>query len=395
MDSRIKHITVASYAHPELYPPILSALEGLSGQVGQIKVITRNTLISKWTYPKNVEIAYVNKKAYYGFGIEHISIGKKIKHFFRFVKMIKSSVIRNSSEILIVHDIIPLFTAYLLRRLLKSRNIKLWYHNHDVADQTKSGKYSLMGIAARFEDKAFKEIDLFTLPSKERLKYFPIERLNSSPIVLPNYPLLSFYSEDEIKTVHKDQHVIKLVFQGSIGAGHGLEDIIPLLADNIEGKKLELHLVGKIREPYLKLLNNLANEHGVVDYFKYHGIKSFADLPKYLSQFDVGLAIHKPYNVTYTTGGTASNKIYEYAACGLPVVLFDNNHYRDYLEQFEWTYFTDVSESSLLKVFSKLKNNLDRDSKKARQDFELSFNFELSFKRYLEPVLLNLNTSND
>ncbi len=386
----ISHILVASYAHPELYPPVLSSIEQLSKITDTIDLVTRNTLKSKWTYPDNVTINYVNNIQYEGFAIEKIPIWLKLQHFFNFIVLLKKLIKRKQTKILIVHDVIPLFAAYLLKKPLKKNQIKLWYHNHDVTDMSKAGNYSLMGIAAAYEKRAFKIIDIFTLPSKERLEYFPCQELKQSPVILPNYPLKSFYSKTHKVSEKGDKKVLKLVFQGSIGIGHGLEDLIAILNNKINGKQLELHLVGKVRDSYLKKLENLVLEKQVQPYFKYHGMQPFAKLPEFLSQFDIGIAIHTPYNVTYSTGGTASNKIYEYAASGMPVLLFDNVHYKTYLEHRKWTFFTDLTQQSLLKAIEVIDENLSQYSDEAYSDFQNEFNFEQIFQDRLIPVLKSL-----
>jgi glycosyltransferase involved in cell wall biosynthesis len=387
MTTKIKHITVAAYTHPELYPPVLSAIDELALNSERIDVITRNMLVSKWRYPSNVRMNYINDKNYTGFGIEKIPMWMKLYHFLRFIFKIRKMMKSHNSEILIVHDVIPLFAAFLLRKQLKKQRITLWYHNHDVTDMSKAGKYSLMGIAAKFESKAFSHIDIFTLPSQERLQYFPIEKLAYPPTILPNYPLKRFYQKAEIVKKRSSKQILKLVFQGSIGAGHGLEELIGILKTQINDKQLELHLVGKVRESYLKEMEDLVAQHGVGDYFYYHGMKPFAELPVFLSQFDVGLAIHKPYNVTYSTGGTASNKIYEYAACSFPVILFDNTHYRDYLDNYKWTYFTDLSKESLIDTMTTIDDSYDLSSEAAKADFNQFFNFETVFKNTILPIL--------
>jgi len=79
----INHITVLIYAHPELYPPTLSAIEELSQIADTIDVVTRNMLTSKWEYPSNVRVNYINKKKYEDFEIENISFALKIIHFLK------------------------------------------------------------------------------------------------------------------------------------------------------------------------------------------------------------------------------------------------------------------------------------------------------------------------
>lgn len=384
------HILIVSYAHPELYPPIISMIHSLSDQTKEISVVTRYMLKSKWNYPNNVEIVYVNKKLHEGFEIENISILKKLKHFLSSIKVISKLVREKQTSLLIVHDVIPLFISFLLRRSLVKNNIKIWYHNHDVTKPENAGKYSLMGIAARYQKKAFPYIDLFSLPARERLKYFPLELLKRKPIVIPNYPLKKIYQKIE-KTYSPSSKTIKLVYQGSIGVGHGLEVIIKVLTIKVNHKQLELHLVGKIREEYLKKLKLIAVKHKVSSFLYYHGMKPFSELAYTLSQFDIGLAIHQPYNITYATGGSASNKIYEYAACGLPVLYFDDQHYNNYLSHFEWTFSTDLSQSSLEKFFNIIINNYLYFSNKAKTDFEDSLNYERIFK----PLKKELNQFHD
>jgi glycosyltransferase involved in cell wall biosynthesis len=384
------HITVAIYMHPELYPPVLSAVDQLAMRSESITILTRRMLDSNWSYPENARVQYINETSYQGFAIEQIPLQKKIFHFLQFILQLKKLLKQENSQILMVHDVIPLFAAYIIRRFLKKRDIKLWYHNHDVTDIVKSGRFSLMGIATKFEIKAFPYIDVFTLPAKERLCYFPIDSLMNTPVILPNYPLKRFYIE--VRQPRISNSTIKLVYQGSIGPGHGLETIITLLSTKIKGKQLELHLVGKIRPVYKDKLIKLVEQYQVADYFVDHGMQPFITLPHYLSQFDVGLAIHEPYNVTYATGGSASNKIYEYAACGLPVLLMDNVHYRSYLSACKWTFFTTLERESLISALENVLESYPKAQASARGDFQSAFNYETAFSEKfctIEKYLLN------
>jgi glycosyltransferase involved in cell wall biosynthesis len=89
------------------------------------------------------------------------------------------------------------------------------------------------------------------------------------------------------------------------------------------------------------------------------------------------------------TLGTASNKIYEYAASGLPVILYDNAQFRKYLEHYDWTFFTDGSVTSLKEIIQEIVLNYSKISGSSRDSFESELNFENKFNQ----VISYLNAS--
>ena len=90
------------------------------------------------------------------------------------------------------------------------------------------------------------------------------------------------------------------------------------------------------------------------------------------------------------TLGTASNKIYEYAASGLPVILFDNEQFRKYLSGYSWTYFTDGTADSLEACIKEIMNNYDSATISSRNDFEKSLNFENQFGEIKKRLLSDI-----
>lgn len=379
-------ILIAIYHHPEAYPPTLSAIDQLAGCAETIGVVCRNTMPSRWEYPENVRLRYTTTKQYDGFEIEKISKVRKILHFIQFVRALRSMLRNDRPEILLLYDVIPLFAAFILKKRVRKNKTFVWYHNHDTTDLSKAGRFSVTGIAARFEKRSFGFLDLFSLPAKERMAHFPADSFPGKVFIIPNYPLKRFYRDAVPPAADKEAGKITLVFQGSIGPGHGLEEIIPLLDRQVAGKPLELHLAGKVRPGYLASLEELAGACRVRDRLFYHGQLPFAALPAFLASFHMGLAIHKPYNVTYSTGGSASNKIYEYAACGLPVLLFDTPHYREYLGNYPWAFFTDLTKSSILQVISEINGNYEALSRAAGRSFGEVNNFENAFSEVKEFV---------
>ena len=103
-------------------------------------------------------------------------------------------------------------------------------------------------------------------------------------------------------------------------------------------------------------------------------------LPEITSQHHIGLAIHEPIGEVYATGGTASNKIYEYAACGLPVIYLNTEHYNQYLKKYSWAKGVKLKSDSLLKIIDEIDKDYRSLSYDAKNAFEKSVNFENIFQ---------------
>ena len=163
---------------------------------------------------------------------------------------------------------------------------------------------------------------------------------------------------------------------------HGLEELIPLLAENIAGKSLLLVLKGFISKEYLTQLKSIARHYNVEDRLIYIGPTDYRLVIENGKTCHIGIGIHKKDDIMNKTLGTASNKIYEYAALGLPVILYDNAHFREILGKYKWAFFTKADSDSLRQNLHDIVLNYPSLSKQASADF----NSQLSFEHYFEPV---------
>jgi len=256
-----------------------------------------------------------------------------------------------------------------------------------VIDKNMVGKFSIGWFAAKYEHKAFKIIDIFTLPSEDRKKFFPIENFRGEYYFLPNFPPLSFYKQFYSIKLEPEKE-IKLLYQGWIREGHGLEEIINILNCTILSKSISMTLVGDIKEDYKQDLIALAKSKNVPDRLFFLPHKAYAKLPEITKQYHIGIGTHKNGNIQYATGGTASNKIYEYAALGLPVILYDNEQYRKYLDRYSWACFTDLSANSILNAIEDVVKNYGKLSLQAHTDFLSELNFEKHFKKIINNLEL-------
>jgi hypothetical protein len=366
------------YFHPEAYPPTLYALDELAPTASNIYVIHRPHLKNEWSYAFNVQLIPSGRPLEIK-QQEKSNLLKKIFYFLQFTWTLYKIIQSKKVDLVILYDTMPLFSFALIRRFLRNK-VLVWYHNHDVVELSQMRKYSIGWFAAKWESKMFRHLDIFSLPSMERKKYFPIQILKGEFVFLPNRPSKKFYNRF-LRSSKPQNGIIKLIYQGSITSTHGLEEIISILDQPIGEHQLELHLAGRISKEYQDQLTQLANDYQVSSQVIFHGLLPYKKLPALTTSCDIGIAINKPVGIIYQTGGTASNKIYEYVACGLPVLYYNIAHYREHLEKYSWAVPTNLSSSSLLSAIREIVLNYEAKAQSADEDFENELNYEKAFQK--------------
>ncbi len=366
-------ILMLIYSHPEYYPPTLNAIDQLSEIADSIIVITRNNKFPSWDYPANVEIHasgdFVSIRE-----SESESTWWKMRSFLRFTRLALRMCRQYKPEWVVAYDSIPLLAARILKWFSKTP-FKLWYHNHDVSEVGAMRKFSIGWFATRSEHAFFNQIDLFTLPSRERTDSFDLNNFKGSLFIIPNYPSIRRY---DMADANHDlaPASLKLLFQGFIGGGHGLEEVIDYVSHN---EKVSFTIIGPGDREYVNQLKelvvrlNLRRKVFIRDAVPYQLLIDITQL------HHLGLAIHKPVNIQYSTAALASNKIYEYAACGLPVLYFDDEHYKAYLSRFPWAFANDLSYEKLEEQCNFIWEHYEEISSAAAKDFREVLNFERVF----------------
>jgi glycosyltransferase involved in cell wall biosynthesis len=420
-------ILIALYAHPEAYPPTLNAIMECARQVDKVVVVCRRTLPTNWEFPDNVELVFTTPLIDVA-DLDGVSAARKAVHFARFVAAIRRTIRSEPVGLAIAYDAIPLLACAMAKAEARGEFL-LWYHNHDARSPADHTLFSVGWVAELLESRLFSLLDVFSLPAAERLEFFPVEKVRDRLYHIPNYPPKHLYDGDpidetdeidQIKEGDKADQVdeieadeeelgaegrcrrrtsdrqgfegtphdeIRMIYQGSIGPHHGFEEIFPYLKRTVAGRNLRLTLMGKAWPRYREHLEELVGRYGIEDRVDFIDFRPYAEVRDVLAAHDVGLAIHKPVGITYSTGGTASNKIYEYAAAGLPVVLLDNEHYRRYLGGHDWTVFTDLGWDSFRSCLTQVLGEGGAMRAAARADFRGTLNFEKVFCPVLKEVI--------
>lgn len=373
------NLVIGIYYHPEAFPPTLNAIGELSGHFDKLSVVHRPHLHGAWKYPANVTAIasgeYITNTAQ-----EQASTPRKILFFRRFVLDLLRECRRLKPRVILLYDTYALLAYRLIRPLLRFKHV-LWYHNHDISEISTVRKYSIGWFACKAEQKLFPHIDLFTVPSVERLPFFPMDTFRGKYFVVPNYPSLAFYRQ--FYTPDKSLEVIRLIFQGRIGPGHGLEEIIPLLAAPLAGKPLQLVLKGHIRPDYKQTLQDLAQRHSVSGSLSFVGFTPYEEVPRVAAGCHIGIGIFALVETMHVTLGTASNKLYEYAAVGLPVIYLGLEHFTRHLGKYPWAVQVEVTSQSIASRIEMIIRDYASYSAAAHE----SFVHELNFERCFAPVI--------
>jgi len=376
---RDKVLLIALYSPPQYYPPTLNAVEFLAEQYDRIYIIYRNYDSIDWSFPPNVETIATGRKMKIK-AAERLSLGSKMFFFVQYTWRLFMTVIRVRPHTWLIYEYMPILSLFLLNPFLRRPHI-LWYHNHDVGDPDYIRKWSISWFAWKSERWLFPRLTLFSLPSLARKIYFPMEIFKGTFFFLPNFPARKIYNTmvefNDEKDIDADD--LKLLYQGSISRQHGFEEIISILNRRIAGKGLRLVLKGFISDKYLKELQELAAANKVGDRLIYLPPSGYKDVIKNSFHCHIGIGIYMKNDIMNNTLGTASNKIYEYAAAGLPVLVYDNEHFRAALTSKNWAIFTDATPNSLIKCLEDIVGNYRSLSAAARKDFIDQLCFEYHF----------------
>jgi glycosyltransferase involved in cell wall biosynthesis len=371
------NLVTAIYYHPEAYPPTLNAVGVLSDYFSSISIVHRPHLKGTWKYPANVK-TIASGQLITARQQETSGTPRKVLFFMRFVIDLLRECYKKKPSVILLYDVHALFAYRVIRPLLWHKHI-LWYHNHDISELSRERKYSIGWFACKSEKKLFAYMDIFTLPSADRLPFFPINTMKGKYFIIPNYPSISFYRP--FYNPNKPMDEIRLVFQGRIDEGHGLEEIISMLPELIDGKLLRLVLKGNCSEAYKAKLMELALLHQVTDRITFYGFTAYEEVPKIAATCHIGIGIFSKKETMHITLGTASNKIYEYAAVGLPVLYSDEPHFSSYLSTYPWAFPVKHNTMSIRQQLANILGNYAYYSGAAHETFLNELNFENYFKQ--------------
>ena len=368
---------VLNYNEVILFPPTFNAIHLLAEAFDEIFVLeVGNKPIDETLYPSNVSIYTISKK-------ENTYLGK-LRTFQKFLSGYRKHAGKLKPDLVLFYDAMCVMTVYLCKPFLRN-SIAYWYHNHDVVQKQFLTGISLLRLSYFFERRIMKHLDIFSLPSDERKIYFNMRFFKGIYHFIPNFPSIKIFPP--ILNEVKDQSSLRIIYQGNINVGHGIEELINLLPLEINKKPVFLGLIGFVFGDYRRKMEVVINARNLSEYVKFYDPVPYPELRAITNEFHIGLAVYTKVDPMNSTLGTASNKIYEYTACGLPFLYYDTPHFRKHLEKMPWALATDLSEESIISALTRIQKNYDEMTDTALQQFTLKYNYESVFQPVIQEVI--------
>jgi glycosyltransferase involved in cell wall biosynthesis len=204
----------------------------------------------------------------------------------------------------------------------KLTNIAVLYHEHDSPNPTRSQSW-FMRLAFEYRKKLGREAEACVIPQRDRLLQF----LRETRRVHPTFCVWNCPRLDEVREIRSNPKGDMIVYyHGSITSARVPAELI-VAACRFKGA-IRLRIAGY--EPqgsvgYVRELKRLASENGV-DLIEFVGtIPLREDLLRSAAEAHVGLSLMpkgtSDINLQHMVG--ASNKPFDYMACGLPLLVTD------------------------------------------------------------------------
>lgn len=229
-------------------------------------------------------------------------------------------------DVIHAHDVNVLPTAWLAARLSRAR---LVYDAHEISTD-REGYRGVRGLVGWLEKRLTPVVDAMITTTDMRAKFFARAYRIGRPLVLQNRPNRGAVAgSNRIRRELGLKHDWPIVlYQGGIQSGRGLEALV-----DAAGVVPECYFVliggGRLASAIGRRIERL----GLVDRVRIIPTVSLSELPDYTASADIG--VQPLLNTCLNHFTTDSNKLFEYAMAGLPVVASNFPEIRRIVRQHE------------------------------------------------------------
>lgn len=321
------------------------------------------------------KVTLVKKKEKYS----KISIIDKIIRELNVNRLMYKELIKEKPDVIHANDLNALIPAYKASKKLKCKVI---YDSHEIFIEN-------MGIANNkiikfvwswLEKRIIKKVDLVVSVSHAAAEYLRDYYNIPKPLVVTNCISQSMQVKNDVsKNFPKE-----ILNHGQFYAGRGYDTLVEVapMMEKHNDLKIVLRGFGKMEEE----LRKRASEQGVKN-LEFAPPVHTKDLVKYASSAWVGVAITECILINFKL--SVSNKLFEYAAAGLPVIMSDIPEHRYLNEKYNFgIILKDNSPEELCRAIEELYCDEDLYNKLSQNALILSdeINWENEFGKLISEL---------
>lgn len=236
------------------------------------------------------------------------------------------AIIEEGPDIIHANDLNALIPAY---KACKKLGCKLIYDSHEIyIENNFLMDKKLYKIYLKFiEKRILKKIDLMVCVSNAAAEYFSSKYHIKKPMVVTNCSL-----KIETLTDMSDKHDgFEVINHGQFYEGRGYEEMIEAAAllTGYKDIKICVRGFGRLEDS----MRNKVKDKKLNNFIFYPPVNVEQLIPE-ASRSHIGIAITKPICLNFKL--SVSNKLFEYAAAGLPVIMSDIPEHRYLNEQYHF-----------------------------------------------------------
>ncbi len=267
------------------------------------------------------------------------SVYRKLKREWLRIKGVRDAIVRSRPDIIHANDLNALIPSYLAARKCKC---KLIYDSHEinVENYTAEGKSKIAGLMRAVEKFLVRRVDLMVCVSNAAAEYFAAEYGIEKPMVVTNCSL-----KREMVTAGIQKHPgFEILNHGQFYPGRGYEQMIGAAGLLKDCKEIQLAIrgFGRLEEA----MRRTVAEEKLENFVFYPPVNVEMLIPEAAASH-VGVAFTEPICLNFKL--SVSNKLFEYAAAGLPVILSDIPEHRYLNDKYHFGVILEANTPEALK----------------------------------------------
>jgi len=381
-------LLVVFYANPDYFPPTRNAVSILS-RYFNVTVVCRNVGRSFAQWPRDVAIERVGSGGSDDEKRQSNPIDKFLE-FRNFMAAVRAAVARIRPALVYAYESHAFCAALSATRRI--RTAPIIFQLHELPEFDALPWHSLQTWVIRRALRKTRSASLVVFPEKNRAEiWMRAARDGRLPLIVPNCAMLGFTPDDyDVAGLIERRWVgRKALYIGALGEQNGHGEAVQSLA--YLPTNVSLTMVGKGSAEYRQTLVHAAADLGAQARLWIGEFVEHARLTELANDATLGLALYKPTTLNWEFSASATNKVFEYAALGLPVVAPDRPNYREFFADETWiTYANPADSRSIARAIEFILADSERYAQMslaARRAFEEKFNYERVFQPVLERAL--------